>query len=478
MGTTLNKARAMDQKTDCLENKTFDEIKVGQSAQITRTLARRDIELFAVVSGDRNPIVLDAEFAKTDMFGSTVANGMWGGSLIVAVLGTKLPGPGTILIDESLDFHAPIRIGDAVTVKVTVSKKAAKGNHITFDCLCTNQHGITVIDGEARVIAPKEKISRPEVRLPEVVFEERSAKFRRLIDIADDLEPVAMAVVHPVEKTTLEGAVVAAKRNLIVPILVGPEDKIRATARASAADISKFEIVDVPHSHAAAEKSVELVHAGRVAALMKGALHTDEFMHPIVSRSTGLRTERRMSHVFVMDIPNVARPLFISDAALNIAPDLATKKDIVQNAIDLARSIGIDLPKVAILSAVESILPHIPSTIEAAALSGMARRGQIAGGIVDGPLAFDNAISHEAARAKGIVSDVAGKADILIVPALEAGNMIAKQLVYLSDAQAAGVVMGARVPIVLTSRAGSIENRLASCAVAALVHHTTIEALQ
>lgn len=467
----------MEQITDCLENKTFDEINVGQTAQITRTLTRRDVELFAVVSGDRNPIVLDADFAKTDMFGSTVANGMWGGSLVVAVLGTKLPGPGTILIDESFKFHAPVSVGDAVTVTVRVSRKTAKGHRVTFDCTCTNQNGEIVIDGEARVIAPTDKITRPEIRLPDIVFEERGAKFRRLIDIAEMLEPVNMAVVHPVDETTLQGAIIAAEKNLIVPILVGPENKIRATARKAGIDTSDIEIVPVSHSHAAADMGVELVREGRVSALMKGALHTDEFMHPIVSRSTGLRTERRMSHVFVMDIPNVMRPLLISDAALNIAPALATKRDIVQNAIDLARSIGIDLPKVAILSAVESVLPHIPSTVEAAALAGMARRKQITGGIVDGPLAFDNAISQDAARTKGIVSDVAGKADILIVPDLEAGNMIAKQLVYLSDARAAGVVMGARVPIVLTSRAGSIENRLASCAVASLVHHRKVEAL-
>ncbi len=464
----------MNQVADCIENQTFDEILIGQSAKIKRTLSRRDLELFAVVSGDRNPLILDNEFAKTDMFGSTIANGMWGGSLIVAVLGTKLPGPGTILLDETLKFRAPVRVGDALSVMVRVREKKVKGHRITFDCQCTNQHGVIVIEGEARVIAPTEKIRRPEVRLPEVVFEERGAKFRRLIDIAEDLEPVIMAVVHPVEEKTLAGAITAAKENLIVPLLVGPEEKIRATASAGDIDISGIEIVSVPHSHAAADMGVKLIREGRASALMKGALHTDEFMHAVVARNSGLRTERRMSHVFVMDIPNVSRPLFISDAALNITPDLATKKDIVQNAIDLAHSIDIELPKVAILSAVENVLPNIPSTVEAAALAGMARRGQISGGIVDGPLAFDNAISAEAAQTKGITSDVAGRADILIVPDLEAGNMIAKQLVYLSDAQAAGVVMGARVPIVLTSRAGSIENRLASCAVAALVHSQKI----
>jgi len=277
------------------------------------------------------------------------------------------------------------------------------------------------------------------------------------------------AVVHPVDPLALGGAMEAAREGLIVPVLVGPAHRITAAAEAAGIDIAGIELVSTEHSHAAADEAVALARAGKVEALMKGSLHTDELMGAVVDRTDGLRTARRLSHVFVMDVPAYARLLLITDAAVNIAPSLEEKADIVQNAVELAQAIGIARPMVAVLSAVETVTPKIPSTIDAAALCKMAERGQITGCVVDGPLAFDNAISPEAAEAKGIRSPVAGVADVLVVPDLEAGNMLAKQLAYFAGARGAGVVMGARVPIILTSRADPADSRLASAAVALLV---------
>ncbi len=275
-------------------------------------------------------------------------------------------------------------------------------------------------------------------------------------------------VVHPCDETSLRGPVEAAEAGIIMPILVGPAAKITAVARENGINIDRLELVDVPHSEAAAAKGVELIRAGKAELLMKGSLHTDELMRAVTSSATGLRTARRISHVFIMDVPSHADTLMVTDAAINIAPDLDVKRDIIQNAIDLFVAVGKETPRVAILSAVETVTSKIPSTIDAAALCKMADRGQITGGVLDGPLAFDNAIDPDAARIKGIKSDVAGRAQILVVPNLEAGNMLAKNLIFLSKADAAGLVLGARVPIILTSRADSVRTRLASCAVASL----------
>ncbi|MDX0434261.1 phosphate acetyltransferase [Sinorhizobium medicae] len=294
------------------------------------------------------------------------------------------------------------------------------------------------------------------------------SKYDRLIAAAQAEEPAVTLVVHPCDETALRGALEAAQMRLITPVLVGPRVRIRSIAAEHRLDLGQWEIVDVPHSHAAAAKAVALIREGKGSLLMKGSLHTDELMREVAAAASGLRTERRISHVFVMDVPGHADTLFITDAAINIAPDLDAKRDIVQNAIDLWVTIGLGEPRVAILSAVETVTMKIPSTIEAAALCKMAERGQITGGLLDGPLAFDNAIDPEAARIKGIVSPVAGRAQILVVPDLEAGNMLAKNLTFLAHADAAGIVLGARVPIVLTSRADSVRTRLASCAVASL----------
>lgn len=297
------------------------------------------------------------------------------------------------------------------------------------------------------------------------------AHYRRLVEAARRLGAIKTAVVHPCDERSLEGALESARLGLIKPVLVGPIDKIRRTAEAAACALADFELVDAPHSHAAAETAVALAREGKVQALMKGALHTDELMAALVDRTHGLRTERRMSHVFALDVPTYAKPLFITDAAINIEPDLLEKRDIVQNAIDLAHALAIARPKVAVLSAIETINPAIASTLDAAALCKMLDRGQISGALIDGPLAFDNAISAEAAASKGIRSDVAGDSDILVVPDLVSGNMLVKQLVYLSGAIAAGIVLGARVPVMLTSRADDLEARLASAALAVLHAH-------
>ncbi|MGF1527643.1 MAG: bifunctional enoyl-CoA hydratase/phosphate acetyltransferase [Candidatus Competibacterales bacterium] len=292
--------------------------------------------------------------------------------------------------------------------------------------------------------------------------------YAKLMARCRDLPPVATAVVHPCEQSALEGPLLAAKEGLITPILIGPMAKIRRVAEESGLDLADHQLIDAPHSHAAAAQAVEIAGRGEVQAIMKGSLHTDELMHAVVSKTGGLRTERRISHVFVMDVPSYPKPLLITDAAINIHPDLMVKRDICQNAIDLAHALDNPNPKVAILSAVETINPQIPSTLDAAALCKMAERGQISGGVLDGPLAMDNAISLDAARIKGLHSEVAGQADILIAPDLESGNMLAKQLSFLAHAEAAGLVLGARLPVILTSRADNVRARMASCAIAAL----------
>ncbi|MDB5362119.1 MAG: Phosphate butyryltransferase [Rhodospirillales bacterium] len=455
-------------KDSMIENRTFDEIAVGDSASSERTLAQEDIDLFAVVSGDVNPAHMDSAYAETDLFHKIIAHGMWGGGLISALFGTRLPGPGTIYLSQDLHFRAPVAIGDTITTTVTAREKKPENQRIIFDCVCTNQTGHVVITGMAEVRAPSEKVRRPRIELPEVRLS-RHQRFRDLLIRTAGQPPVPVAVAHPCDDLSLGAAIEMAKAGLVVPILVGPAAKIYAVALAAGLDIDAYRIVDVPHSHAAAAAAVALVRAGEAALLMKGSLHTDELMHEVVAHDTGLRTERRLSHVYVMDVPSYPRPLLITDAALNIAPSLEEKRDIIQNAIDLAHIMGTALPKVAILAAVETVNPLMRSTLDAAALCKMADRGQITGGLLDGPLAFDNAVSPQAATQKGIVSPVAGQADILVVPDLEAGNMLAKQLSFLAGADAAGVVIGARVPIILTSRADSERTRIASCAIAVLM---------
>ncbi len=459
-----------------IENRTFAEIRVGDTASLTRTLRAQDISLFAAASGDVNPAHLDRDYAATARFHGVIAHGLWGGSLISAVLGTELPGPGTVYLAQSLRFLRPVRIGDAITARVTVREKHEDRARLIMDCACLDAAGEPVITGQAEVLAPTEKVRRPRVLLPEIHLHERGAAWRKLVEAARALTPIRTAVVHPCDALSLSGALAAARAGLIVPVLIGPQAKIVAAAMAAGESLDGVAIVDAPHSHAAAEQAVTLARTGAVAALMKGALHTDEILSAALAKATGLRTERRMSHVYALDVPHYRKPLFLTDAAVNIAPTLEEKRDIVQNAIDLCRTLGIAEPKAAILSAVETVATKLGSTLDAAALCKMAERGQITGGRIDGPLAFDTAVSREAARAKGLLDKglggaVAGDADILVAPDLVSSNMLAKQLIHLAGAEAAGLILGARVPIVLTSRADGAEIRAASCALAQLFVH-------
>jgi phosphotransacetylase/acyl dehydratase len=448
-------------------NRTFDEIAIGESASLERTVTREDIELYAAVSGDANPTHLDEILAETTGSRGVVAHGMLTAAMISNLLGNRLPGSGTVYLSQDLQFAAPVRAGDTVTVTVTAKEKHAENHVVLFDCRCVNEEGLTVLTGTARVKAPAERISTPRRELPELRVRHHE-KYDRLISKAKTIAAVPTAVAHPCDESSLRGTVEAAAAGMIVPILVGPAAKVRRLADQHGLDISAFELIDVPHSHAAAAKAVELVRGGKAILLMKGSLHSDEILQAVAAKETGLRTERRISHVFIMDVPSYPEALFITDAAVNIFPDLEAKRDIVQNAIDLHLGLGLGAPRVAILSAVETVTPKIPGTIDAAALCKMAERGQITGGLLDGPLALDNAISPEAAKIKGITSAVAGRAQILVVPDLEAGNMLAKNLSFLAEADAAGIVLGARVPIILTSRADNVRARMASCAVAAL----------
>jgi phosphate acetyltransferase len=457
----------MTKQQELITNRCFNEIEIGETASIKRRLTQKDIQLFAIMSGDVNPAHMDEDFAKNSIFHEVISHGLWGGSLISTVLGTTLPGPGTIYLGQSLKFKHPVVLGDVLTVSVTAREKKAENNHITFDCLCVNQEDVVVIEGEAKVIAPIEKIERPRVELPNVRLAERG-KLREILDATKTLEPLPTAVTHPCSDFALRGAIEAAEAGLIDPVLIGPEQKIRSIAEENNINIDDYQIINVEHSHEAAEKAVQLGRSGEVKALMKGSLHTDELMHAVLNKHKGIRSEKRLSHVFAFDVPTYPRPVLVTDAAINISPDLEQMKDIVQNAIDLAHALKISTPKVALLSAVETITKDIDSTLIAAALCKMADRGQITGGLLDGPLAFDNAVSKVATEAKGIISDVAGQADILVAPNLESANILAKQLTYLADAQGAGIVMGARLPIIVTSRADSVMERMASCSLAIL----------
>jgi len=453
------------QATDTIQNRTFDEIAVGDSASLERRLTSSDIKLFAVMSGDVNPAHVDEDYAKSSRFHEIIAHGMWGGSLISTVLGTELPGPGTIYLGQTLRFRRPVRLGDVVKVTVTAREKDPEKHRILFDCRCTNQNGETVITGEAEVLAPTEKVRRPRAVLPQVRLAER-AHLHALREAAATLEPLRTAVVHPVGGPALRAALEASEAGLAAPVLVGPEGKIRAAAEAEGVDISGYRLVPTEHSHAAAREAVALARGGEVDALMQGSLALTELLHAVLDAASGLRTERRLSHVYAFDVPTYPRLLLLTDAGIHVTPTLEHKRDIVQNAVELARAIGIAQPKVAILSALEQVTPRIPSTLEAAALCKMAERGQITGGVLDGPLAFDDAVSERAESR--VVSAVSGRADVLVVPDLESGSMLAEQLQHLGDAEAASIVPGARVPILPTTPGEAGIARLASLALAGL----------
>mgnify|MGYP003507697293 FL=1 len=453
-----------------MENITYDELSVGYSARLVRTVTLQDIQAFAAVSGDINPAHLNPEYADATMFHGVIAHGMLGAALISALFGTQFPGPGTIYLGQELKFTKPVRIGDTLTVLATVSEKNDEKKRIKMDCLVTNQSGETVLKGEANLMPPTKKVRVQRIDAPQIQLYDPEARFSTLLDQVQGLDIVRCAVVHPCDAGSLSGAMDAANHGLIKPVLIGPEGRIRHVAEEAGISLQGVEIISVEHSHAAAEMAAAMAANKEVEILMKGSLHTDELLKAVLSHKA-LRTGRRLSHVFRFDVPLYPKPLIITDAAINIEPTLQEKVDIVQNAIDFARVMGIETPKVAILSAVETVTASIPSTLDAAALCKMADRGQITGGVLDGPLAFDNAVSPDAVQIKGIVSEVAGQADILAVPDLESGNMIAKQLEYLAGASGSGLVLGARVPIALTSRADGPMARVASTVLAVLAAH-------
>jgi phosphotransacetylase/acyl dehydratase len=444
--------------SETIENKTFDEIKVGDSASITRTFTHQDMEQWAAITGNIN---LEETFEQ----GSGQA--MWGAMLFSTLAGIELPGLGSVTEAADIRMHRPLTRDDHFTATITVVEKRPETGTVILDCRCIDADGDLIVTARAEVKAPEHKIRRPRAELP-VVTLLHNRRFEDLIERCAGLPPTVTAVCHPCSDYALKGAVEAAEAKLIEPILVGPGAKIRALADREQIDISQFQIIDVAHSHAAAEQSVALVRSGRAQAIMKGSLHTDELLAEMMRKDAGLRTERRISHCFLISVPTYARRVIVTDAAININPTLDDKVDICQNAIVLGRVLGLARPKVAILAAVEVVSSRMQATLDAAALCKMADRRQITGGILDGPLGFDNAVSKQAAETKGIVSPVAGEADILLVPDLESGNMVAKQLTYMAHAEAAGLVIGARAPVILTSRADSDYARLVSCALAVM----------
>jgi phosphotransacetylase/acyl dehydratase len=445
------------------ENRLYSELAVGDAASIKRVCTANDLYIFAHASGDLNPLHLPGGGLAAS---ESIAPSMWVGALVSAVLGNILPGAGTLYRSQSFDFLDRVHIGDELTVSVRVRDKLPDGV-VKLDTTVTGRGGDKVAVGVAEVLAPVRKIACDETSLPELLVQQHR-HFDLLLKSCDGLEPIVTAVVAPEDKASLGGALGAAEHGLIRPILLGSATAIASAAKEIGANLDGVEIIDIGGDDAAAAAAVDLVRTGKAEALMKGHLHTDTLLHHVVKHEGGLRTSRRLSHVFVMDVPGLSQLLIVSDAAINIAPDLEAKVDITQNAIDVALALGIIKPKVGVLSAVETVTPKIPSTLDAAILSKMSDRGQIRGAVVDGPLAMDNAIDVEAARTKGITSLVAGHADILIVPNLEAGNMLAKELSFVAQAEAAGLVLGAMVPIILTSRADNEKARLASCAIASL----------
>lgn len=447
-------------------NVTYDELSVGASTCWSRRLSSAEVEAMALLSGDIDPFQLDVDGHSNA--GPMVAKALGAEALVSGLLCRKLPGPGTIIIEQQISCNGTFTAGDELAASVTVLELLPDAL-VRFACT-VRCNGQPLLEGRVIVRAPTERIQYASAATPEVILR-RGDVFSRLFARCKGLPAVRCGVVHPVDRDSLLGPIEAARCGLITPVLIGPRRKIEAAASEAEADLTGIEIIDADHSHDAARRAVDLARRGALDALMKGSLHTDELMAAVVPSATGLRTGRRISHVFVLDVPAYPRALLVTDAAINIQPTLMDKADITQNAIDLAHVLGIPQPKVALLSAVETVNAAIPSTIDAAALCKMADRGQIHGGLLDGPLAFDNAVSIDAATTKKIVSPVAGQADILVVPDLEAGNMLAKQLQYLAGAESAGIVLGVRVPIVLTSRADSVRTRLASTAVMALLAH-------
>lgn len=462
----LNRIR--DIKMDYLENRTFDEINVGDSASITRTLTEKDIQVFAIMSGDINPAHVDIEYAQSDMFEKIIGHGMWGGALISTVLGTELPGPGTIYIGQTLRFKRPVGIGDELKVTVAAQEKKPEKNRIIFSCECRNQKDEVVIEGQAEVIAPTKKIRRPKTIMPEISLRRTNSLFTPYIEKAKQLGALKAGVIYPVHEKIMQAVHAAQQEGLIEPVLIGPKERIVQIAQQAQIDIRKYEIVDAENSHIAIQKAIQMARSDEVGLLIRGAAIREDLLHAMQKHEKGILTDHVLSYATVLDVPTYPKALILTDSFINIEPGLDVKRGITQNAIDFAKALGIEEPRVAILAGVDTISQSMRSTVDAAALCKMAERGQIRGAIVDGPLTFDNVISVEVSRSKGIVSPVVGSADVLIVPNVETGNILAKQLEYLADSRNAGLVLGGRVPV-LMSHINDIYLSTASCAFAILM---------
>lgn len=454
--------------TPLVQNRTFDSLRIGDADSLRRKVTRGDIQTFVTFAADVSEDTVDRELAADADFRAALSTGGLALGLLVALVTARFPGPGTRLRTLTFETTNPLTQDDVAIAEARVIHLDGTTRTATLACTCKLEDGTPIVAGRIEAVAPVVAVSRRFGRPINFGAEARPERFARIEDMGREAGPIRMAVVNPIDGPSLQGALDSAEAGLIVPVLIAPRAQLLQVADESDLDLAEMEIIDVDDAHAAAGKAAALAAQGDCAAIMKGKIHTSALLRAVLDLKD-LCTERRLSHVFVEDVPEYPRLLFVADAAVNVAPDLPALKDIVQNTVDLARALGVERPKVALLSAVETVTPDIPSTINAAAICKMADRGEITGADVDGPLAMDNAVSEQAARIKGIVSSVAGCADILIAPDIEAANILAKNLDYLAGADAAGIGMGARVPIALTSRADSPRERRASAAIAAIL---------
>lgn len=450
-----------------LENRTFDEIQIGDTASLTRTLTEKDIQVFAIMSGDINPAHVDVEYANSDMFHKIIGHGMWSGALISTVLGTQLPGPGTIYLGQTIRFKKPVAIGDTLTVTVTAKEKNPEKHRVIFACECRNQLDEVVMEGQAEVIAPTKKIRRPKAVLPEITLRRPYSLFDNYINKAKEIGALRAGVIAPTQPKIIQAVHAAEQAGLIHPILIGPTERIEQTAKEAGVDISKYEIIFTENSHSAIARAIALAREDDVGILIRGTATREDLLHAMNKHEKGILTDHYLTYALVLDVPTYPKALILTDTLINIDPSLDVKRVITQNAIDFALALGIEDPRVALLAGIDIVSSTMRSTVDAAALCKMAERGQIKGGILDGPLTFDNVISSDVAMQKGITSQVAGNADILVVPNVETGNILAKQLAYLADSRNAGLVLGGRVPV-LMSHINDIHLSTASCALAIL----------
>lgn len=450
-----------------LENRTFDEIHLGDTASLTRTLTEKDIQVFAIMSGDINPAHVDEEYAKSDLFHKIIGHGMWSGALISTVLGTQLPGPGTIYVGQTIRFKKPVAIGDTLTVTVTAIEKKAEKNRVIFACECRNQRDEVVMEGQAEVIAPTKKIRRPVTVLPEISLRRPYSLFEPYLKKAKTIGALRAGVIFPTHPRIIQAIHAAEQAGMINPILIGPKVQIMLAAQEAKIDIKNYEVIDIEHSHTAVMKAIALAREGEIGVIVRGAATREELLHAMQKPDKGLMTTRCLSYASVLDVPTYPKILILTDTLINIDPTLEVKRCITQNAINYALALGIVEPKVAILAGTDTVSATMRSTVDAAALCKMAERGQIKHGIIDGPLTFDNVISAEVAKSKGVVSTISGDADILVMPNVETGNILSRQLEYLAESRNAGLVLGGRVPV-LMSHINDVHLSTVSCALAIL----------